>query len=50
MYLLINLIFSIIKGIPDELCRRAGITATWRTGNKLGIFAHKHVNAYSGGT
>ncbi|XP_034942679.1 nuclear pore complex protein Nup85 [Chelonus insularis] len=35
-------------GIPDDLCRRAGISATWKTGNKLGIIAYKHVNVYSG--
>ncbi|CAD6215897.1 GSCOCG00000714001-RA-CDS [Cotesia congregata] len=34
--------------IPDDLCRRAGIAATWRTGNNLGVFAHKHINVYSG--
>ncbi|KAK0075668.1 hypothetical protein PV325_006573 [Microctonus aethiopoides] len=37
-----------IIGVPDELCSRAGMSATWRTGNKLCLFAHKHVNAYSG--
>lgn len=38
-----------IQGVPDDLCSRAGMSATWRTGNKLCLFAHKHVNAYSGG-
>lgn len=36
-----------IIGIPDELCMKAGMSATWRTGNKLGVFAHKHMSVNS---
>ena len=28
---------------------KAGMSATWRTGNKLGVFAHKHMSVNSDG-
>lgn len=31
--------------IPDHLCRRAGVAATWLPFNKLGAFAFQHVNS-----
>ncbi|XP_043282571.1 nuclear pore complex protein Nup85 [Venturia canescens] len=36
-----------IIAIPDDVCSRRGIAATWSGSNKIGIHAYKHVNAYS---
>ncbi|XP_011312196.1 nuclear pore complex protein Nup85 [Fopius arisanus] len=36
-----------IIGIPDVLCSKAGIAASWRTGNQLGVFPHKQINAHT---
>lgn len=29
--------------IPDDVCEKAGLTAVWIPGNKLGAFAYRHV-------
>ncbi|KAG7189414.1 hypothetical protein KM043_017118 [Ampulex compressa] len=36
-----------IIAIPDDICRKAGISATWINSNKISVHAYKHVNAYS---
>ncbi|XP_012284297.1 nuclear pore complex protein Nup85 [Orussus abietinus] len=36
-----------IIAIPDDLCRRAGISATWLRPNKLGIHAYRHIDVNS---
>ncbi|XP_012258938.2 nuclear pore complex protein Nup85 [Athalia rosae] len=36
-----------IIAIPDDVCRRAGLAATWIGPNKIGVHAYKHVNTHS---
>ncbi|XP_046427860.1 nuclear pore complex protein Nup85 [Neodiprion fabricii] len=36
-----------IIAIPDDVCRRAGLAATWIGQNKIGVHAYKHINAHS---
>lgn len=32
-----------IIAIPDDICRRAGISASWINSNKISVYAYKHV-------